>query len=166
MIVSVASGKGGTCKTTVATNLAVSIGAGVQLLDCDVEEPNAALYLKPELRTRQEVGLLIPKVDFSTCTYCGICAEVCRYNAIAVIGDQALVFSEVQTAADASIEVNGISLTRSSNEIDDAIENVTLNLQDLGTGVELSINPDRDAIKRNGHRVANRPPSPQYLLLH
>ena len=62
-------------------------------------------------------------------------------------GDQGLVFSEVQTAADASIEVNGISLTRSSNEIDDAIENVTLNLLDTGTDVELTINPDRDAIK-------------------
>jgi MinD superfamily P-loop ATPase len=103
MIITVASGKGGTGKTTIAVSLALSFeeenGASrsknPMLLDCDVEEPNAALYLKPEIDTHQDVGLLIPRVDFSTCTYCGICAEICRYNAITVIGEQVLVFPDL-----------------------------------------------------------------------
>lgn len=103
MIITVASGKGGTGKTTIAVSMALSLiedGSGIDsktplLLDCDVEEPNVALYVKPEIETHQEVGLLIPKIDFSTCTYCGICAEICRYHAITVIGDQVLVFPDL-----------------------------------------------------------------------
>ena len=93
MIIAVASGKGGTGKTTVATSLAASVAdreSGEQgkllFLDCDVEEPNAALFLKPELDSLQEVGILIPEVDLEKCTYCGRCAEVCVWHAIAVVG--------------------------------------------------------------------------------
>lgn len=86
MIVTVASGKGGTGKTTIAANLALSLADRHPLLvDCDVEEPNAALFLKPAFEQREEVGILIPEVDFDKCTYCGRCAEVCQYHAIAVI---------------------------------------------------------------------------------
>jgi len=109
MIITVASGKGGTGKTTVATNLALSISrdrkdladqesvssADPLFLDCDVEEPNAALFLNPVFQERKDVGLMIPEVDFDTCTYCGRCAEVCQYNAIAVVGEQVLVFPEL-----------------------------------------------------------------------
>lgn len=88
MIISVASGKGGTGKTTVAVNLALSL-RNVQLLDCDVEEPNAHLFLKPEIHTRKVSTILIPQVDESRCDYCGKCREVCAYNAIAVFpGDE------------------------------------------------------------------------------
>jgi len=98
MIIAVASGKGGTGKTTVATSLALSLaadGTGLLFLDCDVEEPNAALFLKPRLDHREEVGILIPEVDFDWCTYCGRCAEVCVWHAIAVVGRKVLVFPEL-----------------------------------------------------------------------
>jgi MinD superfamily P-loop ATPase len=96
MIITVASGKGGTGKTTVAVSLALSLTAESPLfLDCDVEEPNAALFLRPIIEERREVGQMIPEVDFDRCTYCGRCAEVCQYNAIAVVGEKVLVFPEL-----------------------------------------------------------------------
>jgi len=97
MIISVASGKGGTGKTLVATSLALSLidNYKVQLLDCDVEEPNANILLHLAVNQGQPVFIPIPKVDETKCTYCGKCAEVCAYNAIAVIKDKVLVFPEL-----------------------------------------------------------------------
>jgi MinD superfamily P-loop ATPase len=99
MIVTVASGKGGTGKTTVATSLALSLAAEMNppplFLDCDVEAPNAHLFLQPSFKQRKEVGILIPSVDEGRCTYCGRCAEVCQYNAIAVLGKKTLVFPQL-----------------------------------------------------------------------
>jgi len=96
MIITVASGKGGTGKTTVAVGLALALSEhNPVFLDCDVEEPNAALFLKPHIEERREVGQLIPIVDLELCTYCGRCAEVCAYHAIAVAGQKVLVFSEL-----------------------------------------------------------------------
>jgi MinD superfamily P-loop ATPase len=87
MIISVASGKGGTGKTTVATNLALSLVPGVQFLDCDVEEPNAHLFLRPEWVETETVTTPVPDIDLDKCTFCGNCADICRFNAIAVIPD-------------------------------------------------------------------------------
>ncbi len=84
MIISIASGKGGTGKTTVAVNLALSI-ENAQLLDCDVEEPNAHLFLKPEINHKISVHTPVPFIDEEKCTYCGDCQKVCAYNALAVI---------------------------------------------------------------------------------
>jgi MinD superfamily P-loop ATPase len=95
MRIVVASGKGGTGKTTVATSLALSAGDSVRFMDCDVEAPNAALFLNPNLDTRKEVGILLPVVDEALCTHCGKCAEVCEFHAIAVIGKKTLVFPEL-----------------------------------------------------------------------
>jgi MinD superfamily P-loop ATPase len=96
MIIAIASGKGGTGKTTVATSLALSIADRAPLfLDCDVEEPNAALFLKPRFDQRQEVGILIPKVDYDKCTFCGRCAQVCTWHAIAVVRHKVLIFPEL-----------------------------------------------------------------------
>lgn len=97
MRIVVASGKGGTGKTTIATSLALVAAErdAVRFLDCDVEAPNAGLFLNPVLDTRKEVGILIPKVDESACTFCGKCAEVCQFHAIAVIGKKTLVFPEL-----------------------------------------------------------------------
>jgi MinD superfamily P-loop ATPase len=102
MIVAVASGKGGTGKTTVATSLALSAAADGQparplLLDCDVEEPNAALFVRPTLGRAEAVGLPIPKVNAGRCAApaCRRCAEVCAWHAIAVVGSKVLVFPEL-----------------------------------------------------------------------
>jgi MinD superfamily P-loop ATPase len=95
MRIVVASGKGGTGKTTVATSLALSAGNSVRFMDCDVEAPNAALFLQPILDTRKEVGIQLPVVDESLCTHCGKCAEVCEFHAIAVIGKKVLIFPEL-----------------------------------------------------------------------
>jgi len=85
MIISVASGKGGTGKTTIATNLALSIRGAIQLLDCDVEEPNAHIFVNPVIKKRISAVVPIPEVDESKCTYCGKCQRICAYNAIAVL---------------------------------------------------------------------------------
>jgi MinD superfamily P-loop ATPase len=105
MIIAIASGKGGTGKTTVATSLVLSLSvltnpqSPVSLpplfLDCDVEAPNAHLFLKPLIDRRQAVGILVPQVDEASCTYCGTCAEVCQYHAIAVLGKKTLVFPQL-----------------------------------------------------------------------
>ncbi len=95
MVISVASGKGGTGKTLVATSLALSLPERVKLLDCDVEEPNAHIFIKPVFTAREPVLLPIPKVDEAKCTHCGKCAEVCAYNAIAVLPDRVLLFPEL-----------------------------------------------------------------------
>jgi MinD superfamily P-loop ATPase len=84
MIISVASGKGGTGKTTVAVNLALSLGK-VQFLDCDVEEPDAHIFLKPDIQEKKEAYIPVPQVYEDRCNYCGRCGEVCEYNAIAVL---------------------------------------------------------------------------------
>ncbi len=96
MILTVASGKGGTGKTTVATSLALAIAdISPVLLDCDVEAPNAHIFLQPQFNQRTEIGLPIPEVDEVRCTGCGRCAEVCQYHAIVVMGGKVLVFPEL-----------------------------------------------------------------------
>ncbi|WP_372683804.1 P-loop NTPase [Desulfosarcina sp.] len=95
MIISIASGKGGTGKTTVATNLAVSVDGPVQLLDCDVEEPNAHLFLRPVIEETTTVTTPIPEIDLEKCNQCKKCAEICRFRAIAVLGDTVLTFPEL-----------------------------------------------------------------------
>lgn len=94
MIVSIASGKGGTGKTSIAVNMALSI-RNAQLLDCDVEEPNAHLLLHPKISLIEPVYVLIPSVDEEFCDYCGKCAEFCQYNAIFVSSKRIMIFPEL-----------------------------------------------------------------------
>jgi MinD superfamily P-loop ATPase len=95
MIISIASGKGGTGKTTVATNLAVSLGSAVQLLDCDVEEPNAHLFIHPVFDLTETVTTPVPEVDMDKCTLCGKCGDICQFKAIVVVGETVLPFEEL-----------------------------------------------------------------------
>lgn len=95
MILAVASGKGGTGKTTVSVNLAQVYGSHVQLLDCDVEEPNAHLFLKGAVRSQETVTIPIPEVDQSLCDACGECSRFCQYHAIVSLKTAPLVFPEL-----------------------------------------------------------------------
>lgn len=105
MIISIASGKGGTGKTTVATNLAVSLGSGVQLLDCDVEEPNAHLFINPVIELNKTVYTPVPKIDEEKCNFCKKCAKICRFKAIAVIKETVLTFPELCHSCGGCMEV-------------------------------------------------------------
>ncbi len=97
MIVSVASGKGGTGKTLLATSLALALKErhAVQLLDCDVEEPDAHIFVKPVIDRSEAIAIPVPHVDETRCNYCGRCAEVCAYHAIAVLSEQVLTFPQL-----------------------------------------------------------------------
>ena len=98
MKIAVASGKGGTGKTTVSTNLAFiagQIGKQVHLLDCDVEEPNCHIFLQPTITSTESVCVPVPEVDPDCCTGCGECAAICRFNAIACLKKGVLIFNEL-----------------------------------------------------------------------
>ena len=96
MIIAVASGKGGTGKTTIAVNLALSLMSNVQVLDCDVEEPNSHIFLNPEIEETKPAYTLVPTVNYESCDYCGKCAEACEYNALVVVPQkEVMVFPEL-----------------------------------------------------------------------
>jgi len=98
MKIAIASGKGGTGKTTIATNLAFAFsrqGRQVQLLDCDVEEPNCHIFVKPQLETSKPATVAVPRVDEEKCSGCGTCAEFCQYSAIVCIKGKVMVFPEM-----------------------------------------------------------------------
>jgi len=98
MQIAVASGKGGTGKTTIATNLACSIarmGQTVQYLDCDVEEPNGHIFLKPDIEETQNVTIGVPEVDTELCDGCGKCGRLCQYSAIICLKDTAMTFEQL-----------------------------------------------------------------------
>jgi MinD superfamily P-loop ATPase len=94
VIIAVASGKGGTGKTTVATSLALALDEA-QFLDADAEEPNGHLFLRPEITETIPVFMMVPEVDLGRCTFCKQCAEFCRFNALAVVKQKVLVFPEL-----------------------------------------------------------------------
>jgi MinD superfamily P-loop ATPase len=97
--IAIASGKGGTGKTTVAVNLALVAADGggreIRLLDCDVEEPNAHIFVEPGISARETVAVPVPRVDESECSACGECGKLCEYSAIVTLGGKPLVFPEL-----------------------------------------------------------------------
>ena len=95
MKIAVASGKGGTGKTTVSVALAQAFDEPVCLIDADVEEPNSAFFLKPDVAESEIISVPVPSIDADTCTACGACSNLCVFNAIAVGGKTALVFPEL-----------------------------------------------------------------------
>lgn len=106
MIISIASGKGGTGKTTLATNLAASLSdINVRLLDCDVEEPNVHLFLKPVIDLSEIVTTPVPQIDESKCTLCGKCCEICKFRAIVRIADTILPFNNLCHSCGGCMEV-------------------------------------------------------------
>jgi MinD superfamily P-loop ATPase len=108
MVIAIASGKGGTGKTTVAVGLALAFraaGRRVQLIDCDVEEPNCHLFLAPTIRSRVPVNVPVPRVDADRCTRCGHCARVCEFGAIACLKEVVVVFTELCHSCGACVEL-------------------------------------------------------------
>lgn len=98
MQITIASGKGGTGKTTVATNLAATAardGRQVHLIDCDVEEPNCHLFVNPEITNRETVTVSVPVIDEKRCTGCGECAAICQFNALACLAHSVMTFPEL-----------------------------------------------------------------------
>jgi len=105
MIISIASGKGGTGKTTIATNLAVALGTDVNLLDCDVEEPNDHIFIQPKITRTEKVSLKVPQVNMDACSLCGKCQEICQFQAIVVVGKTVLTFPELCHSCGGCMEV-------------------------------------------------------------
>lgn len=95
MQIAVASGKGGTGKTIVSTSLALCAPGPVQYLDCDVEEPNGHLFLKPALTAHERCTAIVPEILRDKCTYCGKCRDICRYNAITLFANTIMTFPEM-----------------------------------------------------------------------
>ena len=98
MRIAIASGKGGTGKTTVATNLslvAAENGISAAYIDCDVEEPNGHIFLKPTIQDTHAVGAMIPLVNEKACIHCGVCSDICLYNAIVCMGKKVIVYPEL-----------------------------------------------------------------------
>ncbi|MFP3867175.1 MAG: ATP-binding protein [Desulfobacteraceae bacterium] len=95
MKIAIASGKGGTGKTTLAVNLAAALGNQAQLLDCDVEEPNDHLFLPIIKGQNETVTAPVPEVDLDRCNFCGACGEICQFSAIVPLEQNVLVFPEM-----------------------------------------------------------------------
>jgi len=184
MVIAVASGKGGTGKTTIAVNLALSL-ENVQFLDCDVEEPNAHIFLKPEITHTEWVNLPVPKVNEDRCSYCGKCAEVCVYNAIAVIKDHVLIFPELCHGCggcsllcpeDAIEEVNrpigvlekgksgSISFTHGKLNLGEALAVPLVRaVKKAGLGIDPN---DRQISSNNGVTIIDVPPGTSCPVIH
>lgn len=95
MKIAVASGKGGTGKTTVSVSLALAAKGSVCLLDCDVEEPNIHLFLETTLKDRRVVSIQVPEIDAARCDGCGKCAQFCAFNALVSFGTTPVFASEM-----------------------------------------------------------------------
>lgn len=122
MIITVASGKGGTGKTTIATNLAKSSSGNVRLLDCDVEEPNAHLFINPKETQSRKVTTMIPAVNTDFCTACGECEKICQFSAINLIAGSVMIFPEMCHSCKGCLMVCPTgAITPSSRELGEVI---------------------------------------------
>jgi len=166
MILAIASGKGGTGKTTLAVNLARVFGSSVQLLDCDVEEPNAHLFLKGTPAGTETVSIPVPQVDEALCDGCGECGRFCEYHAIVSFGAAALVFPEMCHGCGGCAKVCPQKAIR---EVDNRIgviqtvraENITLIQGRLDVGVAMSpplIRAVKDRLQKGAAAILDAPP--------
>jgi MinD superfamily P-loop ATPase len=158
MIISVASGKGGTGKTTVATNLALSLKT-CQFIDCDVEEPNANIFLKSKIKRCENVTVNIPKIDKKKCDYCGKCSDFCAYNALAVVPKNVLVFPELCHSCGGCILVCPNNAIEWNTRIVGKIEHGKTNKIDFLHGIlnigEMQAIPVINQLKRNIDKSKN-----------
>jgi MinD superfamily P-loop ATPase len=166
MILAVASGKGGTGKTTVSVNLARVLGSAVRLLDCDVEEPNCHLFLEGDLREEEIVTIPVPLVDESLCDGCSECGRFCQYHAIVSFGTKPLIFPEMCHGCGGCAKVCPKQAIREIDRRIGVVEtvqagNITLIQGRLDVGVAMAP-PLIRAVKarlRNGmHAILDAPP--------
>ncbi len=118
MIIAIGSGKGGTGKTIIATSLAISLARhekAIQFLDCDVEEPNANIFLKASIHNKLPVEVMAPKIDQALCTHCKKCAEFCRFHALVVYPDKVLIFPEMCHSCTGCIRVCPVDAVSASS---------------------------------------------------
>ena len=144
VIVAIASGKGGTGKTTVAVNLAKVMSSRVLLLDCDVEEPNSRLFLEGALRRREDVTVRVPRVDESLCNACGECARFCLYNAIVSLKTKPLIFPELCHSCGGCIRIcpqNAISETNRRIGIVEVVDSANITLVQGCLDVSVAMSP-------------------------
>jgi MinD superfamily P-loop ATPase len=163
--IAVASGKGGTGKTLVAINLALSIDAD-QVIDCDVEEPNDHIFLKPKTLHNEPVEMLVPEIDESKCTYCRKCAEFCQYHALFVAGETAMVFEELcHSCGGCSLICPENAITEKPRSIGEVFvgnaEGMELVYGELNIGEALAvpiIAAVKERIKKDGVVILDSPP--------
>ncbi|MFA4973970.1 MAG: ATP-binding protein [bacterium] len=166
MILAIASGKGGTGKTTVSVNLARAIGSDVSLLDCDVEEPNCHLFLKGQSIRTETVGIPVPQVDESLCTGCGECGRICEYSAIVSFGAKPLLFPDMCHGCGGCTKV---CPTKAISEVDRRIGvvetlksgNITLIQGRLDVGVPMApplIRAVKARLQRGSAAILDAPP--------
>jgi MinD superfamily P-loop ATPase len=166
MIVAVASGKGGTGKTTVSVNLARVMDSPVHLLDCDVEEPNCHLFLKGSVFEQEEVSIPVPEVDESLCNYCGLCSSFCQFHAIASLDTLIMVFPELCHGCGGCIRVCPLGAMTETGKRIGIIEtitssNITLVRGILDIGVAMApplIRAVKDHIQDNTLTILDAPP--------
>ena len=163
--IAVASGKGGTGKTLVAVNLALSVKAD-QLLDCDVEEPNDHIFIKPDEIKVEKVEVLVPDIDLKKCTHCRKCAEFCQYNALFVAGETAMVFNELcHSCGGCKLICPENAITEKPRKIGEILvgesEDIELVYAKLNIGEALAvpvISAVKDRMKKEGLIVLDSPP--------
>jgi MinD superfamily P-loop ATPase len=166
MIVAIASGKGGTGKTTVSVNLARMLGSDVRLLDCDVEEPNVHLFLKGSTTKEEIINIPIPQVDESLCDGCGECGIFCEFHAIVTFGTAPLVFPEMCHGCGGCMKVCPQKAIREINKRIGVVEtvqagNITLIQGRLDVGVAMApplIRAVKDRLQDDLPAILDAPP--------
>ena len=173
MILAIASGKGGTGKTTIAINLALAI-TDCQLIDCDVEEPNAHIFLEPKIETTNDVTIDVPLIDDSKCTKCGICSDACEFNALISVPNQLLFYPELCLSCGACLELcpeNAITMRK--NVVGEISEGKAKNnIQFLNGTLKISIPRAipiveglKDKINSEGLVILDAPPGNSCLVI-
>jgi MinD superfamily P-loop ATPase len=165
MKIVVASGKGGTGKTLLAVNLALSLNAD-QILDCDVEEPNVHIFLKPDVVKTKPVELLVPIIDENKCNYCRLCVEFCQFNALFVAGETALVFPEMcHSCGGCKLVCPNKAITEKERSIGTIYTGNTCDMElvygELNIGEPLAvpiISAVKEQMKQNGLIILDSPP--------
>ncbi|MHA2602541.1 MAG: ATP-binding protein [Candidatus Thorarchaeota archaeon SMTZ1-83] len=164
MIITVASGKGGTGKTTVAVNMALSIG-GTSILDCDVEEPNVHTLIHPETTTVSPVSVPTPSVDLGKCTLCNACADFCEFNAI-FVGKTVLVYEEMcHSCGGCSMVCPEGAITETTRDVGlihkSNVDGIRLVYGELNVGEPIAthlIKAVKQEIDENGINILDAPP--------